>query len=261
MAYISPVFTSSNLKYIMRSRIKLSGILLLIPITFVFLLSPVLAKRLPVNIFTSADGLGSGFVDNIYRDSRGFMWFCTRDGLSRFDGSRFVTYRIGDTASPPGIEVIFETRAGDYYVSTTGGTFRLRPDVISEHRSSFDRAMTAEFLFGARGSFHEDKTGNLWINYGPLSRLVERDGKTELVRYPLDIPTNENRPLQILGVADRLGSIEVGKMANVVVTDGDNLDPRTNIKHMFINGRLIPLTSRHTELFDSFKDRGAKPTQ
>ncbi len=62
-------------------------------------------------------------------------------------------------------------------------------------------------------------------------------------------------PAQILGVADRMGSLEVGKMANVVVTDGDLLDPRTNIKHMFIGGRMIPLTSRHTDLFDSFKDR------
>jgi imidazolonepropionase-like amidohydrolase len=62
-------------------------------------------------------------------------------------------------------------------------------------------------------------------------------------------------PAQILGIDDRLGSIDVGKMANVVVTDGDMLDPRTNIKHIFIAGRLIPLTSRHTELFDSFKDR------
>ena len=62
-------------------------------------------------------------------------------------------------------------------------------------------------------------------------------------------------PAQILGVADRLGSIEVGKMANVVVADGDILDPRTNIKYLFINGRMLPLTSRHTELFDSFKDR------
>lgn len=62
-------------------------------------------------------------------------------------------------------------------------------------------------------------------------------------------------PAQILGVADRMGSIEAGKMANVVVTDGDILDPRTTIKYEFINGRLIPLTSRHTELFDSFKDR------
>ncbi len=52
-----------------------------------------------------------------------------------------------------------------------------------------------------------------------------------------------------------MGSIEVGKMGNIVVTDGDMLDPRTNIKYLFINGRLLPLTSRHTELFDSFKDR------
>ena len=62
-------------------------------------------------------------------------------------------------------------------------------------------------------------------------------------------------PAEILGVADRLGSIDVGKMANVVVTDGDILDPRTNVKYVFIRGRMIPLTSRHTELFDSFKDR------
>ncbi len=62
-------------------------------------------------------------------------------------------------------------------------------------------------------------------------------------------------PAQILGVADRLGSIETGKMANIVVTDGDLLEPRTNVKYLFINGRLLPLTSRHTELFDSFKDR------
>ena len=62
-------------------------------------------------------------------------------------------------------------------------------------------------------------------------------------------------PAQILGVSDKLGSIEVGKMANIVVTDGDMLDPRTNVKYLFIEGRMLPLTSRHTELFDSFKDR------
>jgi hypothetical protein len=62
-------------------------------------------------------------------------------------------------------------------------------------------------------------------------------------------------PAQILGVSDRLGSIDVGKMANIVVTDGDILEPRTNIKYLFIGGRLLPLTSRHTELFESFKDR------
>ena len=67
-------------------------------------------------------------------------------------------------------------------------------------------------------------------------------------------------PAEIFGLSDRIGTLEAGKMANVVVTDGDLLDPRTNIKYMFIGGRMIPLTSRHTELFDSFKDRKL-PTQ
>jgi imidazolonepropionase-like amidohydrolase len=62
-------------------------------------------------------------------------------------------------------------------------------------------------------------------------------------------------PAQILGIADKLGSIEVGKIANIVVTNGDLLEQRTDVKYLFINGRLLPLTSRHTELFERFKDR------
>jgi imidazolonepropionase-like amidohydrolase len=62
-------------------------------------------------------------------------------------------------------------------------------------------------------------------------------------------------PAQILGIADRVGSIEAGKVANIVVADGDILEPRTSVKYVFIEGRLIPLTSRHTELFERFKDR------
>ena len=62
-------------------------------------------------------------------------------------------------------------------------------------------------------------------------------------------------PAQIMNVADRLGSIEVGKMANLVVTDGDLLEIRTHIHYLFIDGRKVQLTSRHTELNDAFKDR------
>ncbi len=60
---------------------------------------------------------------------------------------------------------------------------------------------------------------------------------------------------EILGLGDKMGSIDVGKIANIVVADGNILESRTKIKYLFINGRLLPLTSRHTELFDSFKDR------
>jgi imidazolonepropionase-like amidohydrolase len=62
-------------------------------------------------------------------------------------------------------------------------------------------------------------------------------------------------PAQILGVADRFGSIETGKVANLVVTDGDLLEAKTNTKYLFIDGRLVPLGSKHTELYETFKDR------
>jgi len=62
-------------------------------------------------------------------------------------------------------------------------------------------------------------------------------------------------PAQVLNVADRLGSIEVGKMANLIVTDGDLLEVRTRIRYLLIDGRPVVLTSRHTELNDAFKNR------
>jgi imidazolonepropionase-like amidohydrolase len=62
-------------------------------------------------------------------------------------------------------------------------------------------------------------------------------------------------PAQIMNVGDRMGSLEVGKMANLVVTDGDLLEARTNVRHLFIDGREVKLVSRHTDLYDAFKNR------
>jgi adenine deaminase len=45
----------------------------------------------------------------------------------------------------------------------------------------------------------------------------------------------------LAGVVDRLGSLEKGKIANIVVTDGDLFDEKTTIKHVFVDGRPVPL--------------------
>jgi len=62
-------------------------------------------------------------------------------------------------------------------------------------------------------------------------------------------------PAQIFGVDKLIGSIEAGKMANLIVTDGDPLEFKTSVKHMFINGKPVDLSSRHTKLYDKFNAR------
>lgn len=59
-------------------------------------------------------------------------------------------------------------------------------------------------------------------------------------------------PAEIWGVSDRLGSLDVGKSANVVVANGDPLDVKTDVKRVFINGREIPMTDRQTRLRDQY---------
>lgn len=62
-------------------------------------------------------------------------------------------------------------------------------------------------------------------------------------------------PAEIWGVSDRIGSIEVGKLANLVVATGDPMEPRTDVKYVFVEGRPVPLTSRQQELWEQFRDR------
>jgi imidazolonepropionase-like amidohydrolase len=62
-------------------------------------------------------------------------------------------------------------------------------------------------------------------------------------------------PAQIFGVDDMMGSLEKGKVANIVLADGDMLELRTNIKHVFIDGKEADLSSIYTELLEKFKKR------
>ena len=60
-------------------------------------------------------------------------------------------------------------------------------------------------------------------------------------------------PAEILGVAGQYGSIDAGKVANVVVWSGDPFEFTTGVEHVYIRGREIPLRSRQTELLERYK--------
>src|SRR5215831_7156644 len=162
------------------------------------------AEHLPVKIYTSADGLGSSFVDYIMRDSRGFMWFCTRDGLSRFDGSRFITYRLGVQNGPPGIEAITETRGGIYWITTTIGTYRVRANELAVPAATIanDTPLKAELVSDYRGPILEDHAGNIWWGTDDLYIVRDLNGRLEREQQPLNLPADVAAGLIVLRLSE-----------------------------------------------------------
>lgn len=62
-------------------------------------------------------------------------------------------------------------------------------------------------------------------------------------------------PAEILGLEDQIGSLARGKLADLVITDGDLLETTTQVLDVFIEGKRIKMTSRQTELYDRYRDR------
>lgn len=62
-------------------------------------------------------------------------------------------------------------------------------------------------------------------------------------------------PARIMGLDDRIGSIEVGKSASLFVATGDPFEPASQIVHLFIEGVRVPMDSRHIRLYDEYLDR------
>lgn len=62
-------------------------------------------------------------------------------------------------------------------------------------------------------------------------------------------------PAEMFGAADRIGTIEAGKLANLFVATGDPLDIRTQVSELFIKGRRVPMDDRHSRLYEKYNAR------
>ena len=83
------------------------------------------AQHVDLRQYTVADGLAHNSVSRIFQDSRGFIWFLTTDGLSRFDGHRFVTFRRPDGLPAKTLVAIGETEDGLWVASHGSTVFRV----------------------------------------------------------------------------------------------------------------------------------------
>ena len=158
---------------------------------------PATAESLPLRLYTSADGLASSAVTNVFKDSRGFLWFSTRDGLSSFDGREFTNYRIGEQSGAMTFWALAETRDGSFWISTSDGLLRAKPNQTTEVKSEgtaykageplkIDAEKVADI---APGMLFEDSRNRLWAGAGDLI-LVAENG--ELLLRKIELPAEAN---------------------------------------------------------------------
>ena len=62
-------------------------------------------------------------------------------------------------------------------------------------------------------------------------------------------------PAQIFGLGNQIGTVEQGKLANLIVTNGDPLEPTTDVKYLFIKGQLTSMENKHHRLYEKYLNR------
>ena len=208
--------------------------------------STAMAERLPLRTYTTDDGLAHSRVRRIVPDPRGFLWFCTIDGLSRFDGAEFVTYRNVDGLPDPWVTDLLPTRNGAYFVATNDGVVKV--DILAR-RVAGDGPHAAgdpsPKLFapvpfeGSPTQRHvrvllEDRAGRIWAGgRGGLSLLDERGAS------PRFRPVVPSPPAMVTSLLeDDAGSLWIGTLDGLFVrtSSGDlSQEPsaaRSRVRHV-----------------------------
>ncbi|WP_010664792.1 sensor histidine kinase [Marinilabilia salmonicolor] len=190
--------------------------LFLILLSFCLFQSGAQSPNLKFKHITSKDGLVQNNVLSILQDSRGFMWFGTRDGLNRFDGYNFRLFQNDpkDTLSISNnfVRSLCEDREGYIWVGTSGGGLE-RLDVEKEEFTSFNYIKDSETRLPdlVVNSIVEDQQGNLWIGTGGgLARLNKSRTRFTIFKHdPKDDQSIKNDNVRAL-MADSDGNIWVG---------------------------------------------------
>jgi len=117
--------------------------------------------RLPVEQFSTKHGLVNDHVRTITTDSRGDLWIGTEEGVSRFDGHRFVNYTTADGLPHPYVTAIVESRSGPMYIATLGGLARL--DRGATRGTRLFRTLLLDGKPILVNDVAEDRHGTMWV--------------------------------------------------------------------------------------------------
>jgi ligand-binding sensor domain-containing protein/signal transduction histidine kinase len=218
-------------------RVALTAHLLLLLPLLLALHHNAQAQQLPIKTYTVADGLAHDEVAKIVQDSHGFLWFCTTEGLSRFDGYRFTTYGERDGLPSPHInDMLASRRSGMYWIATNGGVSRFDPQARSQAASaeaqnhgapadgSGSRSLFTTYRLGSEAPpnfvnvIYEDRYGNIWAGTaGGLFLLAGGDIKGSFRRIELNLQMRSDKVLEVMSlVEDKEGSLWIGTIKGLV---------------------------------------------
>jgi len=160
---------------------------------FTIALTAARGERLPVHRYSTADGLPSNWIGKISQDSRGYLWFVTREGLSRYDGYDFVNYTTANGLPRNTITDFLEARDGVYWVATTAGLARFDPQTAGVKK--FTPYAPGEPYNPRINAIYQDHKEQLWCGTNDgLFRLRQQDPAGRVWRFePVELTARKGQ--------------------------------------------------------------------
>jgi hypothetical protein len=141
------------------------------------------AEQLSIKTYTSAQGLAHNRIARIFRDPQGFLWFCTTDGLSRFDGQQFTNYGFDEGLSFPEFNYFLAAQDGTYWVATNGsGICRFNYSPIQQKYSIDYHSFveSPDMMNVYNGNVTTDSSGEAVITLPDYFQALNRDFRYQL---------------------------------------------------------------------------------
>jgi len=189
-------------------------------------LVPVIRGELPLLVFADRA-----------RDIRNAVEYCDKQNLRMILAGGDEAYKVKDLLRSKSIPVV------------------LRPVLTSpvDEDDPYDRLLSQPAELAAAG---------VKLAFGSFDNsFARRLGQNAANAVAYGLPYDEAlravtvNPAQILGLGNQIGTLETGKIANVIITNGDPLEISTDVRYLFIKGQLTSTNNRHKSLYEKYLNR------
>ena len=188
---------------------------------FLLLIFPAITfaqkKQLGFDHFTTNNGLSQSNVLCTMQDSKGFMWFGTREGLNKYDGYKFTVYKNDpknkNSISGNFISSFIQSRNGDIWVGTHGGglcKYNTQKDAFTSYKH--DDKNSAGISSNLINAVAEDADGNIWAGAegAGLNMLNEQTGRFEYFRHDKNNAGSLSDDIILVMIKDNENNLWIG---------------------------------------------------